>query len=87
MPQSPLEFKGWDAISNTPKDEAAASEEAFASIPLVLLDDMVGLSLDPPIEHDEFAGVDPTVGVMWTTCERLSKNRSMRRRRDEVAVG
>ena len=48
---------------NIPKDEAAASEEAFVSTPLVILDDIVDLSLYPPIEHNEFTGVDPTGDV------------------------
>ena len=45
------------------KDEAAASEEPVARILPIILDDMVGLSLDPPIERDQRGTGDPTSDV------------------------
>ena len=42
------------------KDEATACEEAIAPIPPVIFDNVVGLSLDPPIERDERQANDPT---------------------------
>ena len=50
-------------LEHAVKDEAAASEEAVAPIPSIILHDVVGLGLDPPIEGDEREASDPTGDV------------------------
>ena len=47
-------------LEHTIKDEATPREEAVAPIPPVILDNVVGLGLDPPIERDEGQASNPT---------------------------
>ena len=66
---------------------AAASEEAVALISPVILDDMVGLSLDPPIGRDQRKAGDPT-GDVNSLRETVGKTEVCEHAvRDEVAAG
>ena len=71
------------------KDEAAASEEAIAPIPPIILNDMVGLSLDPPIERDQHEAGDPTgdVDSLRESIGNTEAREGEHAVRDEVAAG
>ena len=44
------------------KDEVSALEEDVTPVPAIILDDVVGLLLDPKVEEDEEDTGDPTRG-------------------------
>jgi len=76
-------------LEHAVKDEAAASEEAVAPIPPVILDDVVGLGLDPPIEGDEGEACHPTRDVdgLGETVGNTEAREGEHAVRDEVAAG
>jgi hypothetical protein len=50
----------WSELKHAVKDECTTLEKAVTPVPTIVLNDMVGLGLDPEIERDQGDASDPT---------------------------
>ena len=75
-------------LKHAVEDQAAASKEAVAPIPPVILDDVMGLRLDPPIERDEREAGHPAHDVdgLRETVRDAEARKGEHAVRDEIAV-
>lgn len=76
-------------LEHTIEDEATTSEEAITPVPPVILDDMVGLCLNPPIERNQREAGHPArdVDSLGETVGNAEARKGKHTVRDEIAVG
>src|SRR5258708_33073235 len=78
----------WSHLEDTVEDETTADEEAVAPVPAIVLDDVVGLGLDPPVERDEGETRDPSCDVdgLGGTLRDAEERKCEHAIRDKVAA-
>ena len=76
-------------LEHAVENEATAGEEAVAPIPPIVLDDVMGLGFDPPIERDEREAGNPArdVDCLRKTIGDAEAREGEHTVRDEIAAG